>query len=83
MLPRDYEFTTGAQPGIVLQYDEARSAMSAAAARSGAGAPTAILATLGAVQIAPGNADYQLEQAVRSVTNSGLSDLQAFWARRR
>ena len=82
VLPSDFEFTTGAQATIVLQYDEARSAMSAAAARYGPAAPTAILATLGTVKVGPGSADYQLDQAIRNVTKAGTPDLQAVWAAR-
>jgi hypothetical protein len=82
MLPRDFEFSTGAQSTIVVAYDESRSAMSAAAARFGSGAPTAILASIGETRLAAGSVDYWVDRGIRQATNVGFGDLQTTWARR-
>jgi hypothetical protein len=82
VLPRDYEFVTGGSGTIVRAYSESRSAISYLASRFGLGAPSRFFATLGAARVAPGDADYQTDAALRRVTAIGLADLQRGWARR-
>lgn len=83
VLPRDFEFSTGAQSKIIEAYRESRSATSYLASRSGLGSPTALLRELGAVRSAPGNADHQVDAALRRAAGGlGLGDLQGGWARR-
>ena len=83
VLPRDFEFSTGAQSKIIEAYRESRSATSYLASRAGVGSPTALLRELGAVRAAPGNADHQVDAALRRAAGGlGLGDLQAGWARR-
>jgi hypothetical protein len=83
VLPRDHEFTTGPQTSIVLAYDESRSAVSWLARRSGQGGPSAVLAALGSVKVAPGSVDHQVDAALRATAGLGLADLQSGWASRR
>jgi hypothetical protein len=84
VLPRDFEFSTGAQSSIIEAYRESRSAASFLAARGGRGAPTALFRELGAVRVAPGNADHHVDAALRRVVAAdfGLPDLTAGWAAR-
>lgn len=83
-LPRDYEFSTGAQPEILEAYRESRSATSYLAARAGVGAPTALFRELGSVKVGAGTPDRQLDDALRRTTSGalGLGDLEAGWAKR-
>lgn len=84
VLPRDHEFSTGAQSSIIEAYGESRSAASFLAERGGVGAPTALFREVGSVRTAPGNADHHLDAALRRTTAGalGLADLQAGWAGR-
>ena len=81
-LPRDFEFSTGSQSKILEAYKESRSVVSHLSARSGAGAPTAFFRELGAVRVAPGNSDHQIDAALRRAARLGLGDLEGGWARR-
>lgn len=81
-LPRDYEFTTGSQSKIVEAYRESRSAISFLASKAGVGAPTALFRELGSVRAGPGNADYQIDAALRRAARLGLTDLQNGWSGR-
>jgi hypothetical protein len=82
-LPRDFEFTTGAQTEIVNAYRESRSATSYLSSRAGLRAPTALFRELGAVRVAAGSVDLQADAALRRATGLGLTDLEAGWAARR
>jgi len=84
VLPRDYEFSTGAQRSIIEAYAESRSATSYLAARAGTGAPTALFRELGSVRSAPGNPDHHVDAALRRATANtlGFGDLEGGWARR-
>lgn len=80
VLPRDYEFTTGDQAGILEAYRESRSVTSFLAGRAGAGTPTAFFRQLGSVRVAPGNADHHIDAALRRSAGVGLDELQGAWA---
>lgn len=84
VLPRDHEFSTGSQSAIIEAYRESRSATSYLAARAGRGAPTALFREVGAVRVAPGNADHHIDAALRRVVapDFGVADLTAGWAAR-
>ena len=84
VLPRDYEFSTGSQTSIIRAYRESRSATSYLSSRRGLGAPTALVRETGAVRVAPGNTDFQVDAALRRATGGamGLADLQSGWAAR-
>ncbi len=82
VLPRDFEFSTGTQAKIIEAYRESRSATSYLAARAGVGGPTAFFRELGAVRVAPGSTDVQIDGALRRRTGAGLDELQRGWARR-
>lgn len=79
VLPRDFEFSTGSGASIIQAYTEARSAISTLHRTVGAAAPGALMADLGGVRIAPGDADYHTDAALRRVVGFGLGDLQARW----
>lgn len=81
-LPRDFEFTTGPQPGILRAYRESRSAISFLAARSGTAAPTALFRAAGEPKVVPGNVDFQVDAALRRTAGLGLGDLETGWAAR-
>ena len=81
-LPRDYEFSTGSQSKILEAYKESRSAVSYLSSRSGVGAPTAFFRELGAIRVAPGSTDHQVDAALRRAGRLGLGDLEGGWARR-
>lgn len=81
-LPRDFEFSTGAQADILVAYKESRSAVSYLASRSGSGAPTAFFRELGSARSVPGNTDHQVDAALRRASRLGLADLEGGWARR-
>ena len=80
-LPRDFEFVTGSQAGIVRSYASSRSAISVLAREKGVAAPTAFLKALGDVRVAPGTVDYQVDLALRRAASVSLADLEALWSR--
>ena len=84
VLPRDFEFSTGAQSSIIEAYRESRSVVSSLAARRGRGAPTTLFRELGAVRVAPGNTDHHVDAALRRAVapDFGLADLTAGWSAR-
>ncbi|MDQ1401849.1 MAG: hypothetical protein QOG03_165 [Actinomycetota bacterium] len=81
-LPRDAEFGAGSQASIILNYNEARSAMSALAAAKGRGAPSALFAEIGSHRVEPGNEDYVINRALERVAGQSLAAFEAYWARR-
>ena len=81
-LPRDFEFSTGSQSKILEAYKESRSVVSFLASRRGMGAPTALFRELGAVRVAPGSTDHQIDAALRRTAGLGLADVEGGWARR-
>jgi hypothetical protein len=83
-LPRDYEFSTGAQSKIIESYRESRSATSYLAARGGIGAPTAFFREVGSVKVGAGSPDVQQDAALRRAVRPdfGLADLEGGWAKR-
>jgi hypothetical protein len=83
-LPRDYEFSTGAQSKIIESYRESRSATSYLAARGGVGAPTAFFREVGSVKVGAGSPDVQQDAALRRAVRPdfGLADLEGGWAKR-
>jgi len=78
--PRDYEFSTGAQGAIVRAYREARTLVVELARTKGTSAPTALFAALGALRVAPGNPDHQVDATLRRLDGLGLADLERRWA---
>jgi hypothetical protein len=82
VLPRDYEFVTGGPGSIVRAYAESRSAISFFAGRSGLGGPSKLFLALGAVRVAPGDADFHTDAALRTTAGLGTDDLTRGWARR-
>jgi hypothetical protein len=84
VLPRDFEFSTGAQSSIIGAYRESRSAASFLAARGGRATPTALFRELGAVRVAPGNIDHHVDAALRRAVapDFGLAELTAGWSAR-
>ena len=78
--PRDYEFSTGGQATIVRAYREARTLIGTLARTKGTAAPTALFAALGALRVAPGNPDYQVDATLRRVDGLGLDDVERRWA---
>lgn len=80
--PRDYEFSAGSQASIVRSYASARTLIGELAREKGVGAPTALFTALGAVKVAPGNADYQVDAALRRLDGLGMADLEHSWASR-
>lgn len=80
-MPRDFEFTTGDQAGIVRSYAEARTAMSTLASLKGLTAPAAFIKALGDVRLAPGSVDYQVDAALKQATGLSMADLESAWAR--
>lgn len=81
VLPRDYEFVTGGSGAIVRAYAESRSAISSLAARGGLGAPSQLFVALGMTRVAPGDADYHVDAALRGAVGIGLGDFTREWAR--
>ena len=69
-LPRDYQFSTGSSPSIVVAYAACQSAITALARRSGKGAPTALIAALGHDQ-GGGGLDRSSISIARSAVRSG------------
>ncbi|HEX7168967.1 MAG TPA: hypothetical protein VF230_18460 [Acidimicrobiales bacterium] len=82
VLPRDYEFTTGSQEGIIRSYAESRSVISYLAGKAGTGAPTSLFAAVGEAKVAPGSVDRRVDDALRALAGFGLPDLQRDWSRR-
>lgn len=80
-MPRDYQFTTGDQAGIVRAYASSRSAMSVLAKAKGGAAPAAFIQALGSVKTGPGSVDYQTDAALRRAAGLGISDLESLWGR--
>lgn len=80
-MPRDFQFVTGDQAGIVKAYAEARSAMSVLAAAKGVDAPTAFMKELGGVHVAPGTTDYQTDAALQRSSGLSVADLESLWAK--
>lgn len=80
-LPRDFEFVTGNQAGIVRSYASSRSAVSVLAREKGIAAPAAFFKALGDVRVGPGSVDYQIDRALRRSAGLGLTDLEAVWSR--
>ena len=78
-LPLDFEFTSGGGSAILRSYDESRSATAFLAQRWGQGAPSTLLGALGRPRVAPGNADYHVDQALRQVTGLDLAGFQRTW----
>lgn len=81
-LPRDFEFSTGEQTNIIESYRESRSLTSFVAGRSGLGAPTALFRELGSVRVAAGNADFQIDAALRKAAGQGLAESEGSWSKR-
>lgn len=81
-LPRDFEFTTGAQPGILRAYRESRSATSYLAGRWGRGAPGALFGAAGEPKVAAGSVDFHVDAALRRAAGIGLAQLESGWAGR-
>jgi hypothetical protein len=79
VLPRDFEFTTGGGQRILLAYRESRSAVSFLAATEGVAVPPAFLQRLGAVRVAPGSVDHQVDQALREVAGLTSAELEQTW----
>lgn len=82
-LPRDFEMSTGPSAAIVRAYKESRAAMSVLAGRRGPGAPSAFFTRLGAVRVAPGGVDHNVDATLRADGNLSLGELEAAWASRR
>lgn len=83
LLPRDYELSTGSAGAIVRAYRESRAAVSLLAARRGAAAPTTFFTRLGAVRVAPGSVDHNVDASLRAAAGLTLGELEAAWADRR
>jgi hypothetical protein len=81
--PHDEEFSTGSQAAIVRAYGESRSLIAELAREKGTGAPTALFAAVGAMKVAPGNAEHAVDDALRRLDGIGLADLERSWAARR
>lgn len=82
-LPRDYEMSTGSAAAIIRAYRESRSAVSLLAGRRGGDAPSAFFARLGAVRVAPGSVDHNVDATLRDAEGMTLGELEAAWAARR
>lgn len=82
-LPRDHELSSGSSTAIVRAYRESRAAVSLLAARRGAAAPPAFFDRLGAVRVASGSVDHQVDATLRAVAGLTLGELEAAWAARR
>lgn len=81
-LPTDPEFTTGSGGSIVIDYQEARSAIAALAATKGRGAPSALFASIGSHRVEPGNQDYQTNRALLAIAGQTFRDFEHYWAGR-
>jgi hypothetical protein len=79
VLPDDWEFTAGGGETIVRAYDESTSAMAFLAARRGKSAPVDLLARVGEFRVAPGTAEYRVDQGLRAVYGAGLDEFQKDW----
>lgn len=80
-MPRDFEFSTGSQASIIRSYTSSRQTMSTLASAKGKGAPTSLFADLGAVRVATGSVDYQVDAALRRSAGLSITDLEALWHR--
>ena len=83
LLPRDYELSTGSSAAIIRVYRESRAAVSLLAARKGATVPTTFFTRLGAVRVAPGSVDHNVDASLRAAAGLSLGELEAAWAARR
>lgn len=83
LLPRDFEMTTGPAAAIFRAYRESRAAISLLAGRRGPTAPTAFFTGLGAVRVAPGSADHNVDAALRAISGLSLGELESAWGTRR
>ncbi len=79
VLPEDWEFTTGGGESILRAYDESTSAMAFLAAKKGESAPLDLLVRVGDLRVAPGTADYRVDQGLRAVYGAGLEQFQKDW----
>jgi hypothetical protein len=79
VLPDEWEFTTGGGDSILRAYDESTSAMAFLAARKGEDAPLDLLVRVGRTRVAPGTADYHVDQGLRAVYGAGLEEFQKDW----
>ncbi len=79
VLPEDWEFTTGGAESIIRAYDESTSAMAFLAARKGKTAPLDLLAEIGELRVAPGTAEYRVDQSLQAVYGAGLAQFQKDW----
>jgi hypothetical protein len=79
VLPEDWEFTTGGGESIIRAYDESTSAMAFLAAEKGKTAPLDLLARVGELRVAPGTADYRVDQGLQAVYGAGLDQFQKDW----
>ena len=80
VLPEDWEFTTGGAESIIRAYDESTSAMAFLAARKGKTAPLDLLAEIGELRVAPGTAEYRVDQSLQAVYGAGLAQFQKDWS---
>lgn len=78
-LPRDHSFSTGSQSSIVRSYSLSRAAVSTLASVKGTAAPAAFLKELGAVRVAPGSVDYQVDAALRRAAGLSIAELERLW----
>ncbi|MGH9009935.1 MAG: hypothetical protein ACRDYF_08845 [Acidimicrobiia bacterium] len=79
VLPEDWEFTTGGGESIIRAYDESTSAMAFLAAKKGKTAPVDLLARVGELRVAPGTAEYRVDQGLQAVYGAGLDQFQEDW----
>ncbi len=79
LLPEDWEFTTGGAESIIRAYDESTSAMAFLAAEKGETAPLDLLARVGELRVAPGTAEYRVDQGLQAVYGAGLDQFQEDW----
>ena len=80
-LPRDYSFSTGSQSEIIRSYSSSRQAVSTLASAKGRSAPGAFFAELGAVRVAAGSVDYQVDSALRRSAGLSVAELESLWSR--
>lgn len=79
VLPEDWEFTTGGAESIIRAYDESTSAMAFLATEKGKTAPLDLLARVGELRVAPGTAEYRVDQGLEAVYGAGLDQFQKDW----
>lgn len=78
-LPDDFEFTTGGGELIIRAYEESTSAMAFLAEEKGRTAPLDVLVAAGRPRVAPGTADYHVDQALRQVYGKGFAEFEKDW----